>query len=360
MLRFLDDLNAANRSLRYIVVLNLDCNLACRYCFEGTRKGRHYLSDDVESQFVEFVQRSNWENKDALGITFYGGEPLLSIDRIVSISNRLRALCADRGLTYSFSLVTNGTLLTPAAVDRLAPLGLTSAKVTLDGPPEVHDSSRPFTSGAGSFEAIVRNITRVCDRISVQIGGNYTERNYRDFPRLLDHLRDRGLTPDRVPVVKFDPVVNESSRFRLPDFHDGCDSLNEPWLMEATVLLREAVLERGYRPPAMAASPCIMALDASLVVHYDGSLYTCPGLIGRTECSVGDVARGAGGCRRCFGIEDWKNETCLACAYLPLCFGGCRYAKLVKDGTMRGIACRKRFFDRTLGRLVAQDLRYGL
>src|SRR5512143_2660403 len=40
MLAFLDDLAALDGVFKPTIVLNLDCNLACAYCFEGTRKGR--------------------------------------------------------------------------------------------------------------------------------------------------------------------------------------------------------------------------------------------------------------------------------------------------------------------------------
>ena len=360
MLGFISELNALNKSLRYVVVLNLDCNLGCKYCFEGVRKGKFYLTDEVEARFVDFVKRSDLSNKKDLQITFYGGEPLLSMERIISISKKVRTFAESKGIQYGFSLVTNGTLLKPEVVRRLTPLGLKSAKVTLDGPKRVHDSFRPFRYGSGSFDIIVRNIEEVCDSVRIQVGGNYTRGNYREFPLLVDYLMDRGLTPGKIPMIKFDPVVNESSEFALPDFHDGCDSTEEPWLVEATILLREEVLKRGYRQPKIMPSPCVMALDDSLIVNYDGTLYKCPGMIGRKECCIGDVASSANNSRGSHGLDDWKNEDCLACSYLPLCFGGCKYSKLVRDGNMRGVNCKKKYFDGTLEGLVAQDVRYDL
>ncbi len=358
MLAFIRELNDRNRAFEYLVVLNLDCNLACRYCFEGTRKGKFYLSDETELQFVDFVQRSDFSNKEEIRVTFYGGEPLLSADSIVRISKKLGSLAKEKGLNYSFSLVTNGTLLTPAVVKRLTPLGLKAAKVTLDGPQGVHDRFRPFKSGAGSFDAIVRNIRDVCALIQVSLGGNFTRDTYREFPRLLDHLADRGLTPAGIPLIKFDPVVNESSEFAPPDFHDGCNSANEPWISEAVIFLREEILKRGYRTQRLRPSSCMMQLGDAFVVNYDGTLYKCPGLIGRPGLAVGSVASGVTEYGRTLGLDDWKNEECLACSYLPLCFGGCKYLKLVRDGDIKGLDCKKSYFDSTVGALLAQDLRH--
>jgi uncharacterized protein len=360
MLRFLDEVNAASRTFNAIVVLNLDCNLGCTYCFEGTRKGKHYLSYETADAFVEFLRSGVLEGKERVSIVFYGGEPLLSMDSIVRIAGQAGACAADRKLVFDFSLVTNGTLLTPRAVEKLKPLGLRAASVTLDGPREVHNAFRPFKTGKGSFDVIVDNIRDVAPLTDIQIGGNYTRQNYREFPRLLDYLVEQGLGPERISSVKFDPVVNESSEFAPPDFHDGCLSTNEPWLFEAGIFLRAEILRRGFRTHKLMPSVCIVERPDSIVVNYDGDLYKCPGLIGRKEFRAGTVSGGMIDHSVSHDIGNWKNEECLACAYLPLCFGGCKYVKLLDSGRLNGVNCRKQYFDNTLAALVSQDVRYNL
>jgi uncharacterized protein len=206
----------------------------------------------------------------------------------------------------------------------------------------------------------MRNIRDVCDMIRIQIGGNYTQEHFQEFPRLLDDLAGQGLTPDKLYLVKFDPVINESAEFAPRDFHDGCASINEPWISEASLFLREAILKRGYKTPKIMPSPCAIERESSLVVNYDGALYKCPGLIGRAHCCVGDLKNGVVDYAKTHDLDAWKNEECLACEYLPLCFGGCKYMKLLRDGTLRGINCQKEYFDRTLAGLVAQDIAYDL
>jgi uncharacterized protein len=360
MLRFVYDLNAGSDTFDAVVVLNLDCNLACKYCFEGSRKGKHYLSAETADDFIDFIQSNGLEGKDEISLIFYGGEPLLSTDMIVRISEKITAITDGRGIDYAFALITNGTLLTPRNVEKLKPLGLKGASVTLDGPKDVHDAFRPFKSGNGSFDAIVENIRNVCELIDVQIGGNYTQDYYREFPRLLDHFLDSGLTPDNISQIRFDPVVNDSSEFAPPDFHDGCMSANEPWLIEAGIFLREEILKRGFRTQEIAPAVCMIERCDHVVVNFDGSLYKCPGLIGRKEFCVGDVKTGLRDYSLTHCLGNWKNEECLACSYLPLCFGGCRYMKLLQDGNINGVNCRKEYFDKTLAQFVAQDIKYDL
>lgn len=360
VLRFIDDLNAGSDTFDAIVVLNLDCNLACKYCFEGTRKGKHYLSAETADDFINYVKSENLEGKDEVSIIFYGGEPLLSTDMIARISDKMASTAEERGINYGFSLITNGTLLTPRNVEKLKPLGLKGASVTLDGPRNVHDAFRPFKTGKGSFDAIVENIRSVCELIDVQIGGNYTQDHYREFTRLLDYFLEAGLTPDKISQIRFDPVVNDSSEFAPPDFHDGCMSINEPWLAEAGIFLREEILKRGFRTQEIAPAVCMMELRDHMVVNFDGSLYKCPGLIGRKDFCVGTLKTGILDYSTTHCLGNWKNKECLACAYLPLCFGGCKYMKLVRDGNMKGIDCKKKYLDSILDKLVLQDIKYDL
>jgi uncharacterized protein len=360
MLGFMERLNSMNKLFHAKVVMNLDCNLACIYCFEGTRKGKLYMAQETGDLLVEFIKKKVLPHKEEISLTFYGGEPLLSSGFIRRIAEQLKTLADAAGVKFSFALITNGTLLTPRVVDELKPLGLRLASVTLDGPGEVHDKYRPFTSGKGSFDTIFRNLKDVCDTISIQIGGNYTEGNYREFPRLLDYLIENGLTPERISDVQFDPVNNESEEFALPDFREGCASLNEPWLMEACVYLKEEILRRGYRTRRVTPITCMMEMRDSFVINYNGDIYKCAGLIGREEFCVGNVASGVRDYRQSHHLDNWKNERCLACAYLPICFGGCRYMKLIRDGNMDGIDCNKKHFDTVIGPLVMQDIRYGV
>jgi uncharacterized protein len=180
------ELNRLNTRFSAQVVLNLDCNLACSYCYEGGMKGRNYMSPETASLLAALAEAGYVAHGKGIEFSFYGGEPLMSMDLIVYLSQRLRKSAAAKGTEYSFDMVTNGTLLNAAMVEKLLPLGFTGAKVTLDGPRENHDRFRPFVSGKGSFDLIIANVKEVCDLTEIQVGGNYTRENYREFPRLLD------------------------------------------------------------------------------------------------------------------------------------------------------------------------------
>jgi len=348
--------NQRSNKFSATVVLNLDCNLACPYCYEDHFRGKHYMAPATACLLVETIIREQIDRGRNVKLQFYGGEPLLSVPMIHEIAGPLLAAARAKGCTFTFTLTTNGTLLTRKVVEELLPLGLTGAVLTLDGPAEIHDQQRPFVSGKGSFAAIVANIKETFDLLDLQVGGNFSRDNYREFPRMLDHLLDEGLEPEKLGMVKFEPIVPKSGKTVGPDSHSGCISGSEPWVIEAAVYLRGETLKRGFASfkPTMAA--CVIEFENNLVVNYDGSLYKCPAFMGWPELSVGTLESGVRDYSVSHNLAVWQNDECLDCAYLPLCFGGCRLNPLLKNGSIDELDCRRGFYDVALEQFILQDL----
>jgi len=197
------------------------------------------------------------------------------------------------------------------------------------------------------------------DLAPISLGGNYEKTTYKDFPRLLDYLLKEGLTPEKVPVVKFDPVMSGPQSKHAPtDYKGGCMSINEPWILEASTLLREEILKRGYHAPKMAPLFCMVENSDGFVVNFDGTLYKCPAFIGHEAYAIGDLKTGLKDYRQTHKLDIWKNEECISCEYLPLCFGGCRYMSLLRDGAIDGLDCKKPHLDAFLETAIKQDLKY--
>ncbi|HEY6837904.1 MAG TPA: geopeptide radical SAM maturase [Geobacteraceae bacterium] len=348
--------NARRNRFRALAVLTLDCNLACPYCFEDPFRSKVTMTPDTARLLVETVIRDYMEHGRDVEIDFYGGECLLSVGLIRAIARPLHDAALVRGTKFSFFLITNGTLLTRPLVEELLPLGLGGAQVTLDGPREIHDFQRPFVSGKGSFDVIVANIKAVCDLISVRVGGNCTPANYRQFPRLLDVLLEEGISPERIGLVQFGPVVPKAGKTVGPDSVSGCVSSSEPWLREAGPYLREETLKRGFRADKPTMAACMVEFANDLVVNYDGTLYKCPAFMGWPELAIGTLADGVRDYSASHNLDVWKNDECLDCAYLPICFGGCRYMTLLRTGAMNEVDCRREFYDATLEQIIRQDL----
>ena len=157
-------------SHRRLLTLELThhCNLACKYCAFGEHydQGRavtpESLSFDTAKQAV--MQFLSHKPKEA-GIGFYGGEPLLEFDLIKRVVLYAESLARDEDMKLTFSVTTNGTLLTDERIHFLARHKF-SVMVSLDGDKESHDRYRVFRSRAnpeehgGSFDVVTRNMRR--------------------------------------------------------------------------------------------------------------------------------------------------------------------------------------------------------
>lgn len=359
MLSRLARVNAANTELRITVVLNLDCNFDCVYCYEGEMKGKHYLSPETEAHLLEFIKQAFTSDKKKLHIDFHGGEPLLSQGMIERISRELKPFVESRGAEYTFGLITNGSLLTRKTAEKLSSWGLENAKITIDGPRENHDRTRPFKSGEGSFDLLIRNIKETAEIVKISLGGNYDRETYRRFVPFLDYLLAQGITPDKLSAVKFDPIVKQLEE-DAPNtlYTGGSTSVNEPWIHEAGTFLREEILKRGFSTPKPAPMTCIVDLADAHVVNYDGVIYKCPAFIGKKEFATGDVKIGVGDSSEVYKKERANTPECRECAYLPMCEGGCRYLSYVRNGNIEELDCVKEFLDATLETLIKQDMKY--
>ncbi len=358
---YLPTVNRLNPNLRVSVILGMACNFACVYCYEGSLKGSAAMDKATAGQLIAcLLARFAAGKKKRLILDFYGGEPLLYIRRITSLASQLKPAIEALGGTFNFTLVTNGSLFTPGVVTELVALGLVSAKITIDGPADNHDRFRPFKGGQGSWDVIVANLMACRGLCAITLSGNYTLENHAAFPSLLDTLSEAGFATTGFDSVQFFPVMQVNDRFANPEFTGGCCSNDEPWVHAASLMLREAIMQRGYNFPKLQPATCMVDIDDAFTVDHDGAIYKCVTLIGHPEFACGDIWKGMNqNWHEKYCANHWQEkEPCRKCEYLPLCFGGCRYMAFQREGSMAGVDCQKDFLDATLKKMLRQDLKY--
>ncbi len=351
-----DRINRDSRRFNAIVTLTLDCNLSCPYCYEGSFRGRFAMSIATADLLLRLLT-GRMDAGLSVSVSFYGGEALMALPLLKYIAARLAAAAKERCVGFDFNMVTNGTLLTRGTVEELLPLGLKGAKLTIDGPRDIHDRQRPFVSGRGSFDLIVANIKATSDLLALQVGGNYTRYNYRRFPELLDFFLREGVSTDKLKFVIFSPVTPRADgSMASGDVSAVCACTDEPWMIEASLFLREEILRRGFDTLKFKPSGCMVEFRNDLVVGYDGGLYKCPAFMGEESLRIGSLFEGVGDYAQSHGLDLWKCDECLDCPYLPLCFGGCRFLRRLRTGAMDGVDCRRTYLDATLEQIISQDM----
>ena len=106
------------------MLTTLQCNFACDYCFQGDHgdynKFAAKMSLDTARKVALWIeQRLDEVRPEKFHLTLFGGEPLLNLPVAYYLAERTHAMCEERGVPQSVSVITNGLLLTPEVVDRL-------------------------------------------------------------------------------------------------------------------------------------------------------------------------------------------------------------------------------------------------
>jgi len=135
------------------------CNLRCEYCtYSGKYTNRtHALkSMDFETakKALNFILERSVDVEE-IAVGFYGGEPLLELPLIRKCVDYIKESAPNRSII--FTITTNGTLLTLEVYEYLVDNGF-NIVISLDGPQPIHDLSRKFPNGKGSYDIIMENL----------------------------------------------------------------------------------------------------------------------------------------------------------------------------------------------------------
>lgn len=338
------------RTLDSLISVTYECNFGCVYCIQEGIKGRKLRMDETMAKktAVWLLHKASHLRVEELTPTFYGGEPLLNVPAIETISKMMLAYAEAKGKTYKFRMISNGSLLTDKVLDHLLPLGFDGVKITLDGPKEIHDAKRPYVGGRSTFDKILKNIENAIDRVPVKISFNFDADNAPHFSALLDELERRGLK-EKILEIELNPIVgNVEAKNVTMQVQQGCLSLAQKGVAENMVTLKKELQHRGFKgAPAMGVNICeVMQNEGFVIIDPLGSIYRCPALVGREDFKVGTVDHPEFNSLylKMMTMDMWKDEDCYECRFAPMCAGGCRYLTYIRTDNFFKADCEKPFF----------------
>lgn len=104
--------------LSLVIAATSNCNFRCVYCYERSVLRASTMSEATQEAIVKFVE-SEAPHLESFTVTWYGGEPLLALDIIESLSLKFIDICKKNDIAYGATIVTNGYLLNCAVVEKL-------------------------------------------------------------------------------------------------------------------------------------------------------------------------------------------------------------------------------------------------
>jgi radical SAM protein with 4Fe4S-binding SPASM domain len=167
------------------------CNLRCIHCENqcGEISSRELPPERLRMVARDLVQLGCRE------VHVTGGEPLMHPD--------WDNLCRDFAeIGLRTSLITNGTLLDQARLDRAIDAGVGALGISLDGLQATHDSIR-IRPGAGPspWREAVAAIERAVPRIETVVITAVSRRNLAELPALRDFLASLGVRRWQIQLV---------------------------------------------------------------------------------------------------------------------------------------------------------------
>ena len=138
----------------FIIAITEQCNLRCTYCcYSGEYEGNHshnsrtLCEGDIQAIY-DFIAKT--AKTKPIRISFYGGEPLVNYPLVQYAIQAGQQRWED---DVTFSVSTNGTLLTEERIDWLVNNGVELA-ISIDGTQPFHDAHRVDAKGNGSYTKV--------------------------------------------------------------------------------------------------------------------------------------------------------------------------------------------------------------
>jgi len=294
------------------------CNFNCFYCFEREKIRR--MDDNTFKNSILFTQkmieRKEVENVE---VCFFGGEPLLEIERIIEYGKNIKNICEKRNIKFSSSIITNGYYLTSEnAKILISECNLSFAQVTFDGDRTFHNKRRN-----NSYDIILENLESIFEkklnlRISVRI--QVDRENLSSLKNLLIDLKRFDIYENF--NFYFSPIHGEfEENLESKKIYFQEKEFGKIYVNYILPLIFELKFKNFELYPRPHTGGCSVVKENSYIIDADGSLKECWELIG-TEDSFGNIYMDEEKFSRKLNNIS-LDSTCKNCIYLPICNGGC-------------------------------------
>lgn len=321
----------AMNSVGMTIAPTMDCNFGCSYCFEERKSGK--MSNEVIEKVYELVE-SETKKGNAIGVTWFGGEPMMAFELIKEMSHKFMKICKNNNVSYNASIVSNGYLLDLERVKELKELMISGIQVTLDGPARIHDERRHLLNKKPTFDKIISNLRLLKDEeINATIRVNLDKNNIDDLSELFDVLKEKNL----------DSLNIDFGHIKV--FNKACSSLDNKCLSgdmfsekyrELSKILKSKGFNVSLLYPKLRRNFCGADRYNSYVIDPLGNTYKCWNDIGFDDRITGNLFGNHEQVNRKLLLDyathsALKKEKCRECFILPVCMGGCVYESLMND-----------------------------
>lgn len=297
----------------YTILTTTNCNARCFYCYQAGYP--HFnMNEKTAVRLIDYMEEHL--NSNSLNLSWFGGEPLVGINRIDQICKGLEL----RGIAFSSTMISNGYLFDEEIINRAVNLWrLKSIQITLDGTESVYNRTKAYVSSMESpYKRVLRNIELLIKNgIRVAVRLNLDLHNINDLRDLADELHNKIGQQDLFEVYShvlfndegYDPIQRDNETEKLLYEYQNNLSL---YLEELGLAKHHLIL------PSLKVYSCMADNENTVVVFPDGRLYKCE------HTAIGDeFGHLDGGISKEINIIKYKESAhqtrCKDCPIYPSC-----------------------------------------
>lgn len=307
-----------------------DCNLRCDYCFVRCKTRGRQMDLDVAARAVDLLLDLSGEKRE-VNVMFFGGEPTLQFETIRRVSEYALERTRARGKKCTFSMTSNGTLITEAMMQHFQQIGL-RVLLSIDGDQSVHDKHRQRPDGGSSYAAVASRIPMIK---SYQ---GWTGVKMTVMPDTVDRLSNGvkelhalGINQFLVGVASGVEWSQEALRCYVEEMRAVAHFTRE--LQKKGAPIRVSAFEGGRGSNRVRAIPVPKGCRAgrsTIAVSPDGYVYGCSKFVSvdgwQGLCRLGTLSEGLVNYAELAALLDTSDRRrirCRGCALSYRCSGGC-------------------------------------
>lgn len=332
--------------MKYTLFVTQECNLRCSYCY--IEKHPKVMSLNIAEKAIDFLFIKSLLVQEPINIGFFGGEPLLEVDRIQDMIQLIKDHKFYDPDRIHLSLVSNGTIFNDEIADFLTKNNI-SFGISCDGPSHIQDKFRVYKNGAGSSKIVEANIKKALNSLnSLIVNSVYHPLTFMHLPSTVKYIADQGikqiyLTADYSAnwEAKDIPILEDIYK-QVGDIYMGMYREGNPKYINLIDNKISIMLKQGYSE----MDKCRMG-EAEFAISPEGNIFPCERLAGNgnNDHCIGNVTTGLKkNANPCFFEGDVEiNDECLDCGIKDYCMNWCGCSNFMGTGfynKMSAFQCR--------------------
>lgn len=340
--------------LQITILPTEQCNFRCKYCYESFPD--KVMSEETQNAVLLFLKK-NLSKYSALHISWFGGEPLLALDIIERLSEKIKEICAFYKKAFTASITTNGFLLDVDTFKRLLKCNVLYYQITVDGTKEIHDAQRPHEHlHVSTYDKVVGNLKEIKSHVKngmfrITIRSNFSKLH---FGKIEEYKKNfAGLFGDDKRFQFLVRPVMDWGGESVCDFKDNLvDSGGLDAFYDALISC-DSKLNFIYGTLLNCASAvCEAGKKNAFVIVPDGGIYKCTCHFEDPETRIGKLQKDGNLEIDSYAAARWlcdPSHCGTGCFYAPICLkDSCSAVKVLKEENKSNCPLGKRNLSKIL------------